>query len=169
MYTFRNVQFTSEDKAKEVLNKMHDRHDKYGYVTLSDLYEFAGVPRSVGDDSYGWFGLGGARVRSANFNGFEVELPNPVDLFHDGKKDDKVKPEAVDHPNHYQSETGMEVIDVIEAFTFDLKGIEAFDTGNVIKYICRWNNKNGLEDLRKAQWYLNHLIKHVEKMKKENE
>jgi len=46
--------------------------------------------------------------------------------------------EAVDHPNHYQSETGLEVIDVIEAFTFDLKGIEAWDTGNVIKYICRW-------------------------------
>ena len=35
----------------------------------------------------------------------------------------------VSHPDHYQSETGMEVIDVIEAFTFDLKGIEAADTG----------------------------------------
>ena len=37
----------------------------------------------------------------------------------------------VSHPAHYQSETGLEVIDVIEAFTFDLKGIEATDTGNV--------------------------------------
>lgn len=74
----------------------------------------------------------------------------------------------VSHPSHYQSETGLEVIDVIEAFTFDLKGIEAVDTANVIKYICRWKNKNGLQDLKKAAWYLDNLINHVEKLKKEN-
>lgn len=72
------------------------------------------------------------------------------------------KPDMVNHPQHYISETGLEVIDVIEAFTFDLKGIEATDTGNIIKYICRWKQKNGLEDLKKAQWYLNHLIKHIQ-------
>ena len=75
----------------------------------------------------------------------------------------------VSHPPHYQSETGMEVIDVIEAFTFDLKGIEATDTGNVIKYICRWKNKNGVQDLEKARWYLDHLINHVKNLEKENE
>lgn len=74
----------------------------------------------------------------------------------------------VSHPSHYQSETGLEVIDVIEAFTFDLKGIEATDTGNVLKYMCRWKMKNGLQDLKKAQWYLTHLIDHVEKLKEEN-
>lgn len=79
------------------------------------------------------------------------------------------KPDMVNHPQHYISETGLEVIDVIEAFTFDLKGIEATDTGNIIKYICRWKQKNGLEDLKKAQWYINHLIKHVEKMKGETD
>lgn len=77
--------------------------------------------------------------------------------------------DLVNHPAHYESETGLEVIDVIEAFTFDLKGIEATDTGNILKYICRWKKKNGLQDLKKAQWYLNHLIDHVEKLKKENE
>ena len=75
----------------------------------------------------------------------------------------------VEHPSHYISETGLETIDVIEAFTFDLKGIEATDTGNIIKYICRWKQKNGLQDLKKAMRYLNHLIKHVEKMEKEND
>lgn len=78
-------------------------------------------------------------------------------------------PDNVNHPSHYKSETGLEAIDAIEAFTFDLKGIEAVDTGNVLKYICRWKKKNGLEDLKKAQWYLNHLIKHVENLEKENE
>lgn len=76
--------------------------------------------------------------------------------------------EMVTHPPHYQSETGLEVIDVIEAFTFDLTGIEATDTGNIIKYICRWKNKNGLQDLKKAKWYLEHLIKHVENLEEEN-
>lgn len=75
----------------------------------------------------------------------------------------------VSHPKHYQSETGIEVIDVIEAFTFDLKGIEATDTGNVIKYICRWKNKNGIQDLEKAMWYLQHLIDRVKKIEKEND
>ena len=69
----------------------------------------------------------------------------------------------VSHPPHYQSATGLEVIDVIEAFTADLKGIEAVDTANAIKYICRWNSKNGLQDLKKAMWYLTHLINHLEK------
>ena len=74
----------------------------------------------------------------------------------------------VSHPSHYQSETGLEVIDVIEAFTFDLKGIEATDTGNVLKYMCRWKNKNGLQDLEKAKWYLDHLIDHVRLFKEKN-
>jgi hypothetical protein len=69
----------------------------------------------------------------------------------------------VNHPNHYQSEKGIEVIDVMEAFTSDLQGIEAVDTAQVLKYICRWKKKNGVQDLNKATWYLTHLIKHVEK------
>lgn len=74
----------------------------------------------------------------------------------------------VSHPSHYQSANGLEVIDVIEAFTADLKGIEATDTGNVIKYICRWKSKNGIQDLKKAMWYLQHLIEHVEASNKVN-
>lgn len=73
----------------------------------------------------------------------------------------------VSHPAHYQLETGLEVIDVIEAFTFDLKGIEATDTGNIIKYICRWKNKGGIQDLEKIMWYTQHLIDHLRKFEKE--
>jgi hypothetical protein len=43
-----------------------------------------------------------------------------------------------------------------------MKGIEATDTGNMIKYILRWKKKNGVEDLRKVIWYANHLIAHLE-------
>ena len=55
----------------------------------------------------------------------------------------------------------MEEIDVIEAFTADLNGIEATDTGNIIKYACRWKNKNGIQDLEKIMWYTQHLIDHL--------
>lgn len=81
----------------------------------------------------------------------------------------EVKEDLVNHPAHYKSETGLEAIDVIEAFTFDLKGVEAFDAGNALKYLCRWKSKNGLQDLKKAKWYLEHLINHVEKLEKEND
>ena len=73
----------------------------------------------------------------------------------------------VSHPDHYQSETGLEVIQAIEAFTFDLKGIEAVDTGNIIKYACRWKKKNGIQDLEKIMWYTQHLIDHLKNLEKE--
>ena len=85
------------------------------------------------------------------------------------RKENIMNKDLINHPDHYKSETGLETIDVIEAFTFDLKGIEATDTGNILKYICRWSKKNGLKDLNKAKQYLNHLINHVEKLEKENE
>ena len=78
------------------------------------------------------------------------------------------KDKFVSHPDHYQSDTGLEVIDVIEAFTSDLKGIEATDTGNIIKYACRWKKKNGIQDLEKIIWYAQHLIDHLKKEEAEN-
>lgn len=68
----------------------------------------------------------------------------------------------INHPEHYKTENGLETIDVIEAFTEGLQGGEATNTGNILKYMCRWKKKNGLEDLKKAQWYLNRLIDLVE-------
>ena len=62
----------------------------------------------------------------------------------------------VNHPTHYNGK--FECIDIIEDITKDLVGIEAVCTANAIKYIWRWKHKNGIEDLRKAVWYLNKLI-----------
>lgn len=77
--------------------------------------------------------------------------------------------EMVNHPDHYQSKSGLEAIDVIEAFCDGLNGLEAFCTGNAMKYLCRWKKKNGIEDLKKAQWYLNRLIEYVENPNKSKE
>lgn len=69
--------------------------------------------------------------------------------------------QMVSHPQHYQSKSGLEVIDVIEAFTDGLNGIEATDTGNALKYLCRWKHKNGVQDLEKSIWYITHLINYL--------
>lgn len=75
----------------------------------------------------------------------------------------KIKDEAKDtiNPSHY-IQGGMELIDVMEAFLTpdEFKG---FLKGNIIKYTCRANNKNGVEDLKKMFWYADKLIKTVEK------
>lgn len=59
------------------------------------------------------------------------------------------------NPNHYK-QGNIEVID----FILDQK--LSYLEGNVIKYISRYKNKNGLEDLKKAQWYLNKAIEGYE-------
>ena len=69
--------------------------------------------------------------------------------------------DAVNHPSHY-TQGGIECIDAIKAATTGLEGIEAVCTANVIKYTWRWKGKNGAEDLRKAEWYLNRLIAETE-------
>ena len=69
----------------------------------------------------------------------------------------------VSHPKHYQSRSGLEVIDVIEAFTEDLDGIYAVDTANILKYACRWKHKNGKQDVEKIIWYATHLLKCLER------
>ena len=65
----------------------------------------------------------------------------------------------VTHPSHY-TQGKVECIDAIEAATGD--GFTGYLTGNILKYIWRWKHKNGIEDLRKARWYLDRLIERVE-------
>lgn len=61
------------------------------------------------------------------------------------------------NPNHYK-QGKIECIDALEAATVNKTGIEAICTANIIKYLWRYEAKNGLEDVKKAQWYLNKLI-----------
>lgn len=67
---------------------------------------------------------------------------------------------SVSHPPHYTAGK-VECIDAIESATMGLDGLEAVCVGNVLKYMWRWRFKNGVEDLRKARWYLDKLISEV--------
>jgi len=67
--------------------------------------------------------------------------------------------DPVNSPKHY-NQTGIECIDAIRAATDD--GFEYYLQGNIMKYVWRYKYKNGSEDLKKAQWYLNKLIEVVD-------
>ena len=62
-----------------------------------------------------------------------------------------LKPDMVNNPPHYKR-NGIEVVDVIEAFELNYR------LGNVVKYVLRHVGKDGVEDLKKAQWYLSREI-----------
>lgn len=62
----------------------------------------------------------------------------------------------INNPSHYQG--NVEVIEIIEQLTEGMEGNKAYMLGNVVKYIFRHEKKNGIEDLKKASWYLNRVI-----------
>ena len=73
---------------------------------------------------------------------------------------EKIKSDNVCHPKHY-TQGGIECIDAIKAATVGKVGIEAFCVGNAIKYLFRYEEKNGIEDVEKAKWYIDRLIKEL--------
>lgn len=82
------------------------------------------------------------------------------------RKDNKVlsgyNGDNIVSPDHYVSGNGIEVFEVQEAFIHDLKGMSASYWCNIVKYILRFQRKNGVEDLKKAKYYLEKLIDEAE-------
>lgn len=65
--------------------------------------------------------------------------------------------DKVNHPTHYTSYRGLEIIDLVEQMNFN--------RGNAVKYIARAGLKNPeteLEDLKKAEWYIKREIRRVQ-------
>ena len=69
--------------------------------------------------------------------------------------------DMVNHPSHY-TQGGIECIDALKAATVSKTGIEAVCTANAIKYLWRYEEKHGIEDVKKARWYIDRLIKELE-------
>lgn len=66
--------------------------------------------------------------------------------------------DPVEHPSHY-AQGGIECIDAEKAALGDL--FMGFLIGNALKYLWRFRHKNGLEDLKKAKWYLEKAIEEM--------
>lgn len=65
----------------------------------------------------------------------------------------------VNHPEHY-TQGGIECIQAIEA-SLGKEGFAAYCKGNVLKYLWRYEHKNGIEDLKKAEVYLKWMIEEL--------
>ena len=70
----------------------------------------------------------------------------------------------INHPLRY-TKGDIECIDAIKAATVGKTGIEAVDVGHVIRYLWRYEEKDGLESVKKAEWYIKHLINELESNK----
>ncbi len=78
-----------------------------------------------------------------------------VDLDDDYISDEKEKKEdPVNHPSHYEKQCSLECIDVMEA-VFEYDAVFDFCVCNAFKYLWRHKFKNGEEDIKKAEWYIN--------------
>lgn len=64
----------------------------------------------------------------------------------------------VNHPDHYQNIAGVEAIDILNDVVKDLPGKQAAMLWNAMKYLFRFQKKNGVEDIKKARNYLDYLI-----------
>ena len=67
----------------------------------------------------------------------------------------------VNHPSHY-TQGKVECLDALESATIGKSGIEAVCVANIVKYLWRYEEKNGIEDVKKAQFYLNRLLATLE-------
>lgn len=69
--------------------------------------------------------------------------------------------DKISSPSHYLLPSGCEVLEIIQD-SLSEEELKGYYTGNIIKYLLRYKKKNGLEDLKKAQKYLQWIIDEVE-------
>jgi hypothetical protein len=87
---------------------------------------------------------------------------------HNGRLLEEARDREVNSPSHYKfGDTGMEVIDIIEAAVADIRdGKEAFYLSQVLKYVLRYRGKGGLLSLMKGSFYLLRMIAYLTKREK---
>lgn len=166
---YKDITFNTREEANDVLESMKAIINEYDSATVGDLNDLVGEKCDYRAHTFGWRDLTSARIFLNSKGTYSIYFPEPGDVTDKCSIGDQKVEDVVNHPSHYQSQSGLETIQVIDAFTADLVGTEAVCTGNVLKYICRWKHKNGLQDLEKAKWYLEHLINHIKNNEKESE
>ena len=88
---------------------------------------------------------------------YELDKKYATDSKLENAKPTETQSDPVNSPTHYQ--TGLiETIDSIKNILGHEK-FQAYCIGNVIKYLSRYREKNGLEDLKKAETYISFIIK----------
>ena len=121
-------------------------YEKYDEETDKYACAFNDMDNEMLDKIYGWY----KEIDQAACENAEDSCCN---------KEPNV--DMVNHPVHY-NQGGIECIDALKAATVSKTGIEAVCTANAIKYLWRYEEKNGIEDVKKARWYIDRLIRELE-------
>lgn len=154
----QNHYFNSEHDANVALDVMKKVIEDSGVVTVADFKHFGGMEHTEEDHRYGWKNLDDVSVVQIYSQDYGTEyylnLSEPELI---------IKNDAVNHPSHY-TQGGIECIEAIKA-SMATNGFQDYCKGNVLKYIWRWRDKAGVEDLKKASVYLNWIIQSAEEEK----
>lgn len=106
--------------------------------------------------------MGGYKVKSTtemDLSKIDVGKINAVNW---PKWNNPFEEDKINNPSHYKGKFGLEAIDVVRNFAGNLTAAQGFYWGNAIKYLLRFQGKNGLEDLKKARKNLDWLIEEME-------
>lgn len=131
--------------------------EKFSGGVLCDFDEWSDDKLAIAYDHVyknGEARLDGSHLKDIKLNAEPDEFPSI------GIKPEN-KPDMVSHPRHY-TQGGIECIDALKAATVGKRGIDAVCVANIIKYLWRYEEKNGIEDVRKAKWYIERLLKELE-------
>jgi len=122
------------------------------------MYEVKGATKIDGVEIFSLMGSNGdIRYSPDRFHKIaRKKAPDSVTTIRKVQNED-----VVNHPKHYQFGK-FETIEVIAEVTKNLSGLEAVCVANALKYIMRFKNKNGAEDIKKAIWYLRKMVGDVE-------
>jgi len=135
-------------KVVEVANMMADSVD----VTVGDIMKKFKVSKP-----YAYTLMSQARKKFINRRDEALAKPKAMMARAQAVETVAVNADAINHPTHYKT-GGIETIDFIEAKNLN------YHLGNVVKYITRADHKGDrLENLKKAQWYLNREIENLSK------
>lgn len=100
-------------------------------------------------------------IRGMSYDEFMAAYPSTeIKPVGEVKKAEAIN-DPVNHPSYY-CKGDIECIDAIKAAISGMQGIEAFCKGTAMKYIWRYPDKNGVQDLDKAVWYIKRLKKEAE-------
>lgn len=152
---------TTRDEMVRTLVKFCDDCDscygclleKFSDSVICDFDEWSNDKLAIAYDHV--YKNGEARLDGSHINPVpHVKLPKEA-------TESSNKSDTVNHPQHY-TQGGIECIECIKAAVTNKVGIKAVCVANVIKYLFRYEEKNGVEDVRKAQWYIERLLKELE-------
>ncbi|MEK0151655.1 DUF3310 domain-containing protein [Tetragenococcus halophilus] len=139
----------------ELLEEARERRDKAELSTESPSYNWLNDSYYLGEQN-AWR----EAVDLIEKHEKPMELIDVIGEWEDMKKSMATVDDNVNHPDHY-TQGDIETIDYIKDKLTD-EEFRGFVKGNVLKYVSREGLKNGDEDLKKSDWYLNKLIEVLE-------